>query len=234
MARPTRYSMMLGCKLDAREVGRALDCLFRHPCATTGMNASNLHDAGGGGFDARQILFALPSPPAIARLTGPLHGGAPGSRCWKCSMRSAPAEAASSRGSTARWAPRGRRLMGFGPPRLSRSAIRRAPMCAEGCDRAACRRRRRLTLRRARSRALHSRRVCGGGKNPDRPLDTNVEFFTAILARRAEKSRGRPFYADLRGRPAPPAGPRHAPRASSGGGRLDTAEFGPYIGPMPG
>ena len=161
-------SMMLGRKPDPREVA-ALDAYFVTVC-DHGMNAST--------FTTRVVastqadLFASVTAGYCA-LTGPLHGGAP----------EPVLEMLDAIGTPERIQPwvdgalkRGERLMGFGhkiyrvrDPRADvlKGAIER--LAVNGTDlpfageveayiRAALRR-----------------------KNPDRPLDTNVEFFTAIL-----------------------------------------------------
>jgi citrate synthase len=161
-------SMMLGRKPDAREVA-ALDAYLVTVC-DHGMNAST--------FTTRVVastqadLFAAVTAGYCA-LTGPLHGGAP----------EPVLEMLDAIGTAERIEPwvdsalaRGDRLMGFGhriyrvrDPRADvlKGAIER--LAGDGTDlpfageveayiRAALRR-----------------------KNPDRPLDTNVEFFTAIL-----------------------------------------------------
>ena len=161
-------SMMLGRKPDAREVA-ALDAYFVTVC-DHGMNAST--------FTTRVVastqadLFAAVTAGYCA-LTGPLHGGAP----------EPVLEMLDAIGSSERIKPwvdgalsRGERLMGFGhkiyrvrDPRADvlKGAIERLkgggqdlPFAAEveSYIRAALRR-----------------------EKPDRPLDTNVEFFTAIL-----------------------------------------------------
>jgi citrate synthase len=161
-------SMMLGRKPDAREVA-ALDAYFVTVC-DHGMNAST--------FTTRVVastqadLFAAVTAGYCA-LTGPLHGGAP----------EPVLEMLDAIGTPERIKPwvdgalsRGERLMGFGhkiyrvrDPRADvlKGAIERLkgggqdlPFAAEveSYIRAALRR-----------------------EKPDRPLDTNVEFFTAIL-----------------------------------------------------
>ena len=160
--------MMLNRKASAREVA-ALDAYFVTVC-DHGMNAST--------FATRVVastqadLFAAVTAGYCA-LTGPLHGGAP-----EPVLEMLDAIGASERikpwvdGALAR----GERLMGFGH-RIYRVRDPRADVLKGAIE-----------------------RLAGGGtdlpfageveayirealrrKNPDRPLDTNVEFFTAIL-----------------------------------------------------
>jgi len=160
-------SMMLGRKPDAREVA-ALDAYLVTVC-DHGMNAST--------FTTRVVastqadLFAAVTAGYCA-LTGPLHGGAP----------EPVLEMLDAIGTAERIKPwvegalsRGERLMGFGH-RIYRVRDPRADVLKGAIE-----------------------RLAGGGglpfageveayirqalrrKNPDRPLDTNVEFFTAIL-----------------------------------------------------
>jgi citrate synthase len=161
-------SMMLGRKPDAREVA-ALDAYFVTVC-DHGMNAST--------FTTRVVastqadLFAAVTAGYCA-LTGPLHGGAP----------EPVLEMLDAIGSSERIKPwvdgalsRGERLMGFGH-KIYRVRDPRADVLKGAIE-----------------------RLKGGGQDlpfaaevesyihaalrrekPDRPLDTNVEFFTAIL-----------------------------------------------------
>ena len=161
-------SMMLGRKPDAREVA-ALDAYFVTVC-DHGMNAST--------FATRVVastqadLFAAVTAGYCA-LTGPLHGGAP----------EPVLEMLDAIGSSERIKPwvdgalsRGERLMGFGH-KIYRVRDPRADVLKGAIE-----------------------RLKGGGQDlpfaaevesyihaalrrekPDRPLDTNVEFFTAIL-----------------------------------------------------
>ena len=161
-------SMMRGRKPDAAEVA-ALDAYLVTVC-DHGMNAST--------FTTRVVastqadLFAAVTAGYCA-LTGPLHGGAP----------EPVLEMLDAIGAAKRIKPwvdgalaRGERLMGFGH-RIYRVRDPRADVLKGAIE-----------------------RLAGGGadlpfageveayirtalrrKNPDRPLDTNVEFFTAIL-----------------------------------------------------
>src|SRR6267154_5466218 len=161
-------SIMLGRKPDAREVA-ALDAYLVTVC-DHGMNAST--------FTTRVVastqadLFAAVTAGYCA-LTGPLHGGAPEPVLEML-------DAIGSRERIQPWVDsalaRGERLMGFGH-RVYLVRDPRADVLKEAIQ-----------------------RLAGGGadlpfagevesyiraalkrKNPDRPLDTNVEFFTAIL-----------------------------------------------------
>ena len=207
-------SMMLGRKPDAREAA-ALDAYLVTVC-DHGMNAST--------FTTRVVastqadLFAAVTAGYCA-LTGPLHGGAP----------EPVLEMLDAIGSTERIKPwvdsalaRGERLMGFGhrvyrvrDPRADvlKGAIER--LAGDGTD---------LPFAGEVEAYIRSAlRI----KNPDRPLDTNVEFFTAILLD-ALKDPAAGVYADLcrgaRGR-LDRACPRAAARRA-----VDTAEFGVYRG----
>jgi citrate synthase len=161
-------SMMLNRKPDAREIA-ALDAYFVTVC-DHGMNAST--------FTTRVVastqadLFAAVTAGYCA-LTGPLHGGAPEPVLEML-------DAIGSRENIAPWVDRalarGERLMGFGH-RVYRVRDPRADVLKGAVE-----------------------RLAGGGtalpfageveayiraalrrEKPDRPLETNVEFFTAIL-----------------------------------------------------
>ena len=161
--------MMHGRKPDAREVA-ALDAYFVTVC-DHGMNAST--------FTTRVVastqadLFAAVTAGYCA-LTGPLHGGAP----------EPVLEMLDAIGTRERIEPwidaalaRGERLMGFGH-RIYRVRDPRADVLKGAIETA--RRAPASTCRwRARWRPISARRCAA--KNPNRPLDTNVEFFTAIL-----------------------------------------------------
>jgi citrate synthase len=209
-------SMMLGRKPDAREVA-ALDAYFVTVC-DHGMNAST--------FTTRVVastqadLFASVTAGYCA-LTGPLHGGAP----------EPVLEMLDAIGTSEHIQPwvdgalkRGERLMGFGhkiyrvrDPRADvlKGAIER--LAVNGTDlpfageveayiRAALRR-----------------------KNPDRPLDTNVEFFTAILldALAIPRQAFTPIFAVARA-----AGWTAHAREQQRTGRLIRPSSA-YIGPLP-
>jgi citrate synthase len=160
--------MLLGRKADPREVA-ALDAYFVTVC-DHGMNAST--------FATRVVastqadLFAAITAGYCA-LTGPLHGGAP----------EPVLEMLDAIGTADRIQPwvdaalgHGERLMGFGhriyrvrDPRADvlKAAIGR--LAADGAD-----------LPFASEVEAYIRKALRR-KNPDRPLETNVEFFTAIL-----------------------------------------------------
>jgi citrate synthase len=161
-------SMLRGCRAEPREV-TALDTYLVTVC-DHGMNAST--------FATRVVastqadLFAAVTAGYCA-LTGPLHGGAP----------EPVLEMLDAIGTHERIQPwvddalsRGERLMGFGhrvyrvrDPRADvlKGAIER--LAAEGAD-----------LPFAGEVEAYIRKALRR-KNPDRPLETNVEFFTAIL-----------------------------------------------------
>src|SRR3981189_832555 len=209
-------AMLRGGKAEPREVA-ALDAYFVTVC-DHGMNAST--------FATRVVastqadLFAA-VPARYCALTGPLHGGAP----------EPVLESVDALGTARRIKPwvdgalaRGERLMGFGhriyrvrDPRADvlKGAIERLagggaglPFAGEveACIRAALRR-----------------------KNPDRPLDTNVEFFTAILldALKIPRQAFTPVFAVARA-----AGWTAHAREQQRGGRLIRPSSA-YIGAMP-
>ena len=209
-------SMMLGRKPDAREVA-ALDAYLVTVC-DHGMNAST--------FTTRVVastqadLFAAVTAGYCA-LTGPLHGGAP----------EPVLEMLDAIGTAERIRPwvdgalsRGERLMGFGH-RIYRVRDPRADVLKGAIE-----------------------RLAGGGsglpfageveayirqalrrKNPDRPLDTNVEFFTAILldALKIPRQAFTPIFAVARA-----AGWTAHAREQQRTGRL-LRPSSAYIGPMP-
>jgi citrate synthase len=160
--------MLRGRKADPREVA-ALDAYFVAVC-DHGMNAST--------FTTRVVastqadLFAAVTAGYCA-LTGPLHGGAPEPVLEML-------DAIGTRERIQPWVDaalgRGERLMGFGhrvyrvrDPRADvlKAAIER--LAAGGAD-----------LPFAGEVEAYIRQALRR-KNPDRPLETNVEFFTAIL-----------------------------------------------------
>ena len=161
-------TMLLGHQPDPREVA-ALDAYFVTVC-DHGMNAST--------FTTRVVastqadLFAAVTAGYCA-LTGPLHGGAPEPVLEML-------DAIGTRERIQPWVDaaleRGERLMGFGhriyrvrDPRADvlKAAIER--LAADGAD-----------LPFASEVEAYIRSALRR-KNPDRPLETNVEFFTAIL-----------------------------------------------------
>ncbi len=209
-------SMMLNRKAGPPEVA-ALDAYFVTVC-DHGMNAST--------FATRVVastqadLFAAVTAGYCA-LTGPLHGGAP----------EPVLEMLDAIGTSERIKPwvdgalsRGERLMGFGH-RIYRVRDPRADVLKGAIE-----------------------RLAGGGtglpfasevetyirealrrKNPDRPLDTNVEFFTAILldALTIPRQAFTPIFAVARS-----AGWTAHAREQQRGGRLIRPSSA-YIGPMP-
>jgi citrate synthase len=209
-------SMLLNRKASAGEVA-ALDAYVVTVC-DHGMNAST--------FATRVVastqadLFAAVTAGYCA-LTGPLHGGAP----------EPVLEMLDAIGTSERIKPwvdgalaRGERLMGFGH-RIYRVRDPRADVLKDAIE-----------------------RLAGGGtdlpfadevetyirealrrKNPDRPLDTNVEFFTAILldALKIPRQAFTPIFAVARS-----AGWTAHAREQQRGGRLIRPSSA-YIGPMP-
>jgi citrate synthase len=209
-------SMMLGCKPDGREVA-ALDAYLVTVC-DHGMNASTFTTRVVGSTQAD--LFAAVTAGYCA-LTGPLHGGAP----------EPVLEMLDAIGTADRIKPwvdgalsRGERLMGFGH-RIYRVRDPRADVLKGAIE-----------------------RLAGGGnglpfageveayirqalrrKNPDRPLDTNVEFFTAILldALKIPRQAFTPIFAVARA-----AGWTAHAREQQRTGRLIRPSSA-YIGPTP-
>jgi citrate synthase len=209
-------SMMLGRKAEPREVA-ALDAYLVTAC-DHGMNAST--------FTTRVVastqadMFASVTAGYCA-LTGPLHGGAP----------EPVLEMLDAIGSSERIKPwvdtalaRGERLMGFGhrvyrvrDPRADvlKDAIER--LSAGGTD---------LTFA---SEVETYIREALRRKNPGRPLETNVEFFTAILldALKIPRQAFTPMFAIARA-----AGWTAHAREQQRSGRL-IRPSSVYIGPMP-
>ena len=161
-------SMLRGCRAEPREV-TALDTYLVTVC-DHGMNASTFATRVAASTQAD--LFAAVTAGYCA-LTGPLHGGAPEPVLEML-------DAIGTRERIQPWVDdalsRGERLMGFGhrvyrvrDPRADvlKGAIER--LAAEGAD-----------LPFAGEVEAYVRQALRR-KNPDRPLETNVEFFTAIL-----------------------------------------------------
>jgi citrate synthase len=209
-------SMLLNRQPDAREVA-ALDAYFVTVC-DHGMNAST--------FTTRVVastqadLFAAVTAGYCA-LTGPLHGGAPEPLLEML-------DAIGTRERIKPWVDsalaRGERLMGFGH-KIYRVRDPRADVLKGAIE-----------------------RLAGGGKGlpfageveayirealrrekPDRPLDTNVEFFTAILldALAIPRQAFTPVFAVARA-----AGWTAHAREQQRTGRLIRPSSA-YIGPMP-
>ena len=209
-------AMMRGHKPDARE-SAALDAYFVAVC-DHGMNAST--------FAARVVastqanLFAAATAGYCA-LTGPLHGGAP----------EPVLEMLDAIGTRARIKPwvdsalaRGERLMGFGH-RIYRVRDPRADVLKSALDRLAAEG---TDLPFAAEVEAYIREALRREK-PDRPLDTNVEFFTAILldALQIPRQAFTPVFAVARA-----AGWTAHAREQQRGGRL-LRPSSAYIGPMP-
>ena len=210
-------SMMLGRTPDAREVA-ALDAYFVTVC-DHGMNAST--------FTTRVVastqadLFAAVTAGYCA-LTGPLHGGAP----------EPVLEMLDAIGSSERIKPwvdaalaRGERLMGFGH-RIYRVRDPRADVLKGAIERLAGAG---TDLPFAGDVEAYIRAALRR-KNPDRPLDTNVEFFTAILldALKIPRQAFTPVFAIARA-----AGWTAHAREQQRTGRL-LRPSSAYIGAMPG
>ena len=142
--------------------------------AEHGLNASTFtaRIAASTGADCAAALSA-----AVGALSGPLHGGAPDAGAARCSTRSrraatptatsascSTAASGSWASATASTAPRTRAPASFAAPRAS-SARRRVEVAEE--------------LERAALAALRE-------KSPDRVLETNVEFWAAVVLEIAE------------------------------------------------
>ena len=210
-------SMLRGRKPEPREVA-ALDAYFVTVC-DHGMNAST--------FTTRVVastqadLFAAVTAGYCA-LTGPLHGGAPEPVLEML-------DAIGTRERIKPWVDNalshGERLMGFGhrvyrvrDPRADvlKAAIER--LAADGAD-----------LPFAGEVEAYIRQALRQ-KNPDRPLETNVEFFTAILldALAIPRQAFTPIFAVARA-----AGWTAHAREQQRTGRL-IRPSSCYVGPMPG
>jgi citrate synthase len=210
-------TMLLGHKPDRRKVA-ALDAYFVTVC-DHGMNAST--------FTTRVVastqadLFAAVTAGYCA-LTGPLHGGAPEPVLEML-------DAIGTRECIQTWVDaalgRGERLMGFGhrvyrvrDPRADvlKAAIER--LAADGAD---------LPFA---SEVEAYIRTALRRKNPDRPLETNVEFFTAILldALAIPRQAFTPIFAVARA-----AGWTAHAREQQRTGRL-IRPSSCYVGPVPG
>ncbi|MFG3596553.1 citrate synthase/methylcitrate synthase [Bradyrhizobium sp. RDI18] len=209
-------SMLRGRKAEPREI-TALDTYFVTVC-DHGMNAST--------FSTRVVastqadLFAAITAGYCA-LTGPLHGGAP----------EPVLEMLDAIGSTERIKPwvdsalaRGERLMGFGH-RVYRVRDPRADVLKRAIERLA---EGGADLPFAGEVEAYIRDALRR-KNPERPLDTNVEFFTAILldALKIPRQAFTPIFAVARA-----AGWTAHAREQQRGGRLIRPSSA-YIGPMP-
>jgi citrate synthase len=209
-------SMMLGRKPDAREVA-ALDS-YLVTASDHGMNAST--------FTTRVVastqadLFAAVTAGYCA-LTGPLHGGAPEPVLEML-------DAIGTRERIKPWVDsalaRGERLMGFGH-RIYRVRDPRADVLKGAVERLAVNGR---DLPFAGEVEAYIREALRREK-PDRPLDTNVEFFTAILLDALDIPRQAftPIFAVARA-----AGWTAHAREQQRGGRL-IRPSSVYVGPMP-
>jgi citrate synthase len=209
-------SMIRGCKPDAREVA-ALDAYFVTVC-DHGMNAST--------FTTRVVastqadLFASVTAGYCA-LTGPLHGGAP-----EPVLEMLDAIATSER--IKPWVDsalaRGERLMGFGH-RIYRVRDPRADVLKDAIERL---KGGDADLPFAGEVEAYIRTALRREK-PDRPLDTNVEFFTAILldALAIPRQAFTPIFAAARA-----AGWTAHALEQQRGGRLIRPSSA-YTGPMP-
>ena len=209
-------SMLRGRKPEPREVA-ALDAYFVTVC-DHGMNAST--------FTTRVVastqadLFAAVTAGYCA-LTGPLHGGAPEPVLEML-------DAIGTRDRIKPWVDaalaRGERLMGFGhrvyrvrDPRADVLKVAIERLAAEGSD-----------LPFAGEVEAYIRAALRK-KNPERPLETNVEFFTAILldALAIPRQAFTPIFAVARS-----AGWTAHAREQQRAGRLIRPSSS-YVGPMP-
>jgi hypothetical protein len=192
---PTRCACCAATTPPTPDEAAALDAYLVTVC-DHGMNAST--------FTARVVAStASRSVRAVTAgycaLTGPLHGGAP----------EPVLEMLDAIGTRERIKPwidaalaRGERLMGFGH-RIYRVRDPRADVLKSVVESSA--EHAAISFRR-RSRS-GAREALRRNRKPDRPLDTNVEFFTAILLD-ALRFRGRPSRRSSRSRAFRPAGPR--------------------------
>ena len=209
-------SMLLNRKPDAREVA-ALDAYLVTAC-DHGMNAST--------FATRVVastqadLFAAVTAGYCA-LTGPLHGGAPEPVLEML-------DAIGTSEGIGPWVEnalaRGERLMGFGH-RIYRVRDPRADVLKAAIERHAVNG---TDLPFAGEVEAYIRAALRR-KNPNRPLDTNVEFFTAILldALKIPRQAFTPIFAVARS-----AGWTAHAREQQRCGRLIRPSSA-YIGPMP-
>jgi citrate synthase len=210
-------AMLLGRRPAPREVA-ALDAYFVTVC-DHGMNAST--------FTTRVVastqadLFSAVTAGYCA-LTGPLHGGAPEPVLEML-------DAIGTRERIKPWVDaalsRGERLMGFGhrvyrvrDPRADVLKAAIARLAADGAD-----------LPFAGEVEAYIRQALRK-KNPERPLETNVEFFTAILldALQIPRQAFTPIFAVARA-----AGWTAHAREQQRTGRLIRPSSS-YVGPMPG
>jgi citrate synthase len=210
-------AMLRGARPAAREVA-ALDAYFVTVC-DHGMNAST--------FTTRVVastqadLFAAVTAGYCA-LTGPLHGGAPEPVLEML-------DAIGTRERIKPWVDdalsRGERLMGFGH-RVYRVRDPRADVLKAAIERLAADG---ANLPFAGEVEAYIRQALRR-KNPDRPLETNVEFFTAILLDALEIPRQAftPIFAVGRA-----AGWTAHAREQQRTGRLIRPSSS-YVGPMPG
>jgi citrate synthase len=174
-----------------RELGQAANCLFMldgaEPDAErvrgleTYLNTVSDHGLNASTFTARVIVSTRSDlisaiTGAVGALKGPLHGGAPGPAL---DMVFAIGTAERAEGLLREKLARGERLMGFGH-RVYRVRDPRADVLAAAAER---------FYRRGGDQALYdlARAVEATAlrllreRKPDRPLDTNVEFYTALL-----------------------------------------------------
>jgi len=209
--------MLRGRAADAREIA-ALDAYLVTVC-DHGMNAST--------FATRVVASTQADPFAAVTagycaLTGPLHGGAPEPVLEML-------DAIGTRERIKPWVDdalaRGERLMGFGhrvyrvrDPRADVLKAAIARLKADGAD-----------LPFASEVETYIRHALRR-KNPDRPLETNVEFFTAILldALAIPRQAFTPIFAVAR-----VAGWTAHAREQQRTGRLIRPSSS-YVGPMPG
>ena len=157
---------------------RALDAYLATVCEH-GLNASTFTVRVVASTRAGLVSAAIAG---LSALKGPLHGGAPGP---VLDMLDAIGETGNAEDWLARALARGDRLMGFGHRIYKVRDPRADALKARGAGAWAPARRQPAGARRARREAaldmLHR-------EKPGRPLETNVEFYTADPARRARLS----------------------------------------------
>ena len=152
---------------DEREA-KALD-VYWVSATEHGMNASTFtaRIAASTGADCAACLAA-----AVGTLSGPLHGGAP---ARVLPMLDAVAESGDAEKYVDDMLARGERIMGFGH-RVYRAEDPRARVLQAARRRSSARRASR-SPRRSSTAAIAALRE----KHPDRPLETNVEFWGAVV-----------------------------------------------------
>jgi citrate synthase len=172
LSHAAHYLHQLFGVVPSPERARALETYLNTVC-DHGLNAST--------FTARVIVSTRSDvisaiTGAVGALKGPLHGGAPGPALDMVLEIGAPERAEAVIGAKL---DRGERLMGFGH-RVYRVRDPRADVLARAAERFYARDGDRALYELARAIELIALRLLRERK-PDRRLDTNVEFYTALL-----------------------------------------------------